>query len=233
MKWRSALLFWTLLAALDVQAETVHPTLSNGVVSYVGEGGQRREIQVGKKCADLWVAPDESIIAFIAIDKAQPANANNGEPFIEESSIYFARKSDQFRPVHIVLKKLLIAGRVWTVVRQPSVSPDLKTVYFSVPFTMTSWKLLSTSLTTHAYTIVGNADSYCVVWGGEYSGELLMQVRREENTGVKYPCFVRSKSGTVAKVADEDKCWGFGEFAISWSREHGGSCRQPDVETGN
>jgi hypothetical protein len=225
------------LVALESHGEAVRPTLSNGVVSYVAEAGQRRQIQVGKKCADLWVAPDESVIAFIAIDKAQPATANEIEPFIEESSIYIARKSDHFKPVHLVVR-VAIDRRTWKVVRQPSVSPDLKTVYFSVPFTMTSWKLLSTSLPAHSYTTIGNADSYCVIWGGEHSGELLMEIRREADPtdpkpGVSYPCYLRTKSGALTKVADEGQCWGFGDFAVQWSRDHGGTCQPADVRINN
>jgi len=230
MRRPSVFLFCALLVALDGRGQALHPTLSHGVVGYIAEDGQRRQVEVGKKCADLWVAPDDSIIAFVAVDKAQPPTANESEPFIEESSIYVARKSDHFKPVHLVVS-VVIDGRTWKVVRQPSVSPDLKTVYFSVPFTMTTWKLLSTPLQDHSYTTIGDADSYCVIWGGDDSGELLMQVRREANTGVSYPCYLRSKSGTLTRVAGEDQCWGFGEFAARWSREHGGKCQPADVGT--
>lgn len=178
------------------------------------------------------MAPDDSIVAFVSIDKAQPATANGSEPFIEESSIYVARKSDRFKPVRLV-ENVVIDGRTWRVVRQPSLSPDLKTVYFSVPFTMTTWKLLSMPLSGHSYTTIGNADSYCAIWGGEYSGGLLMQIRREANSGVSYPCYLRSKSGALEKAADEDQCWGFGDFAARWSREHGGNCKPAELGTNN
>jgi hypothetical protein len=78
-------------------------TLSNGIVTYE-ENGRRKEIQVGKKCADLWVSPDESVVAFIAIHKSKPATPQEIEPFIQESSIYIARKSDHFKPVHLAVK---------------------------------------------------------------------------------------------------------------------------------
>jgi hypothetical protein len=217
------------LIALQCRGGAVRPALSNGVVSYVADDGRRREIQVGWKCADLWVAPDESVIAFIAIEKAQPATANEIEPFIEESSIYIARKSDHFRPVHLVVRAA-IGRRMWKVVRQPSLSSDLKTVYFSVPYTITSWKLLSASLPAGSYRTIGDADSYCVIWGGEHSGELLMQSRREADLtspspGVSYACYLRSKSGVLSRVAGEGQCWSFGKFAARWSREHGGACQ--------
>ena len=198
MRWQPAVLTCAVLVAFESHGQTSRPTLLNGVISYNAEDGQRRMIHVGRKCADLWVAPDESVITFIAIDKVRPATGSETEPFIEESSIYIARRSDDFKPDHLVAS-VPIDGRVWKVVRQPSLSPDLKTVYFSVPFTMTSWKLLSTSLRARSYTTIGNADSYCVVWGGEHSGALLMEIRRESNSGVRYPCYLRSKSGTLTK----------------------------------
>ena len=235
MRRRPVVLASTFLIALQCSGEAVRPMLSRGVVSYVTQDGQRREIQVGRRCADLWVAPDESAIAFIAIERAQPATANEIEPFIEESSIYIAHKADHFRPVHLVVK-VTIDGRTWKVVRQPSLSPDLKTVYFSVPYTMTSWKLLSTLLPARFYRTIGDADSYCVIWGGEHSGEVLMESRREAdpkdpNPGVTYPCYLRSKAGRLTKVADGDQCWGFSDFAARWSREQGGTCHPAEVGT--
>jgi len=65
MRRRLGFLLCTLVV-LESRGEAVRPTLSNGVVTYVAEDGHRHQIQVGKKCADLWVAPDESILAFIA-----------------------------------------------------------------------------------------------------------------------------------------------------------------------
>jgi hypothetical protein len=189
---------------------------------------------VGKKCADLWVSPDGGAFAFISIEKAQPATANEAEPFIEESAIYIARRADHFVPVHVVVRPV-VDGRTWKVVRQPSLSPDLNTVYFSVPYTMTSWKLLSSSLSAGSYRILDDADSYCVVWGGEHSGQLLMQKRHEADpngpSGVTYPCYLRSKSGVLAKVANEDQCRSFSEFATQWSRDRGATCHPADLGT--
>jgi hypothetical protein len=53
-----------------------HFTISNGAVIHIDEAGRRHRIVVGKECADLWVAPDESAIAFIAIDKTEQSRAS-------------------------------------------------------------------------------------------------------------------------------------------------------------
>jgi hypothetical protein len=85
------------------QSAPIQATLDNGVIRYTAADGQRKSINVGKKCADLWVAPDESVIAFIAIEKdlgPDPA-APEVAPYITESSIYIARKSGGFAPVRV------------------------------------------------------------------------------------------------------------------------------------
>ena len=228
---RRSLLFLIGGCVLSLQGwgESVPPTLSNGVVTYTGENGQRKEIQVGKKCSDLWVSPDGSIIAFIAIEKAQPPTAHEVEPFIEESSIYIARRSDHFKPIHLAVK-VQIDERIWRVVREPKVSPDLATIYFFVPNTMTTWKLMSTAIPTGPYKTIADATDYCVVWGGDHSGDLVLLARHDPEPtakdpapGVTYPCYIRSQSGARTQLADE--CFeSFDKLATQWSREHGGTC---------
>ena len=220
-----------LLVTVQGRGDSVRPTLENGVVTYTASDGRRQEMQVGKKCTDLWVSPDESVLSFIAIEKAKPAAAHEVEPFIEQSSIYVARKSDHFRPVHLVIKTS-IGGRAWRVVRAPKVSPDLGTVYFFVPNTMTTWRLISTSLPRGPYEMIGDGTDYCVIWGGDHSGDLIILTRHDPNPtpsdpapGVTYPCYLRDQSsGARTKLADE--CFeSFDKLAIGWGREHGGSCR--------
>jgi hypothetical protein len=225
-----------LLAVTQSRGETPRITLSNGTVSFVDEDGRRRALRVGHKCADLWVAPDESVFAFIAIEKALPPTAQEIEPFIEESSIYIARRSDHFRPVRLDLGSVQINGKSWKVVRQPSVSPDLKRVYFLVPYTMTDWKLVSASPAANLRSIIGDAMTYCVVWGGKDSGDLLMMTRRDPTPsqpapGVTYPCYLSARSGGRSMIVDgvTQECWDFGAFSARWSREHGGVCRPTDA----
>jgi hypothetical protein len=227
-----AIMMCIMLIALQGWGAATRITLANGIISYVDEDGQRKRIAVGKKCADLWSAPDGSVIAFIAINKAE---ADTVEPFIEESTIYIARERDKFKPTPVIVRPT-IGDHTWEVGRQPSISRDFKTLFFSVPGTTTSWKLMSTSLPPSAYTFIGDVDSYCVVWGGAHDGDLLLQSRRDTQAsrprqGVTYPCYLRTKAGDLTAVANEGECWNFGEFATRWGREHGGSCQQPWLGT--
>jgi hypothetical protein len=192
----------------------------------VSADGHRKEILVGgKKCADLWVAPDESVIAFITIDnRSEPPDDTDWDPSIQ-SSIYIARLSDGFKPLRVALQPIHFRGRRWTFVRDPSVSPDFKTVYFAIPYTMQEWRLVSSTLPNGSPTMIGDVNAYCVLWGGMHSGELLTQKRDYGPTGVAYNCYLRSKSGQRAMVAEDRECGAFDVFAVRWSAEHGGACR--------
>jgi hypothetical protein len=213
------------------QSQGRNPRLSGGVISYV-ENGERLELKVGKPCSDLWVSPDGSVIAFIAIEKAQPPTSNEQGPFIEESSVYVAWRSQHFRPTRLDIDLVSIDGKPWRIFRQPSVSPDLATVYFLVPYTMTTWRLFSRPLVDGSVKDLGDAMAYCVVWGGQYTGDLMTVVRRESTTGppprgVTYPCYLSGQGASRTNLADgvSQDCVEFGAFSARWGEEHGGVCR--------
>src|SRR5207247_3963957 len=159
-----------LLLATRGQGQNSKPTLVNGVASYV-ENGQRKEINVGKKCADLWVSPDGAVVAFIGIDKAERGD------FIVESSVYIAKKVDRFKPQAIPVKPFTLHGRSWSVVRSPSLSPDLKTLYFLVPEFAAGATLMQMNLPRGTPQSIRDAAGYAVIWNGKDSGDLLLQVR--------------------------------------------------------
>ena len=46
------------------------PSIKNGVITWTDRDGRQRPLNVGSKCADLWVSPDGEIIAFIALGPA-------------------------------------------------------------------------------------------------------------------------------------------------------------------
>jgi hypothetical protein len=207
------------------------PTLYRGIISYV-EGGRRHQIDVGKPCSDLWVSPDGRVIAFIAVQKAEPPTPTERGSFIEESSLYIARKSDRFKPVPLDVGPVSIGGNQWTVFRNPSLSPDLRTIYFEIPDTMTTWKLLKRAVSGGVPTVLGDVMAYCVVWNGERSGDLLTMVRQDSTSGrpaagVRYPCYLSSQAGEPIMVADgmSQSCFAFDDFSMRWSSKHGGVCR--------
>lgn len=225
MRRRLTILACGAAIAAQSSAQPMPPKLSNGVITYTTSTGKQGFINVGRKCADLWVSPDQSVIAFIAIDKESGHSPDN-RPVIEKSTIYIARQSDHFAPIRVRLRPIVINGRLWEVVRNPRISPDHRTMFFEIPYTITTSKVMSVAQPSTAYKTIGDATAYCVNWGGKRSGDLLLQRRHfsdDPSTGVVYRCYLRNQSGMETKIADE--CSNFQEFANRWSREQGGACQ--------
>lgn len=211
------------------------PTLSDGVISYTEEGGERKTIDVCKPCSDLWVSPDESIIAFIGIDEGPVEHVGpftTVGPNILASRIYIAMGTDHYRPVRVNVGPVVVDGTEWRVLRHPSLGPDLKTLYFEIPYAATSWLLMSITLPAGPpQALDGTTIGYCPMWGGRYSGDLLMMRRRfpdpaeiAAGIGVQNPCYLRDSAGSDREVAEEGECFDFAAFAKVWSAKTGGSC---------
>jgi hypothetical protein len=108
-------------------------------------------------------------------------------------------------------------------------SPDLKSVYFLIPATATSWFLMRASTTGGAARPIIFVEDYCVLWGGEQSGDVLTMTRHmgrpeEELTHWSYhvgPGLTRVRVGSVgSRERDGD----FRQFVIAWIHGHGGNC---------
>ncbi len=233
MSYRLALQFWCLVGV--GLAATPRFVVSDGTVVYTSEDGSQKRLDVGKRCLDLWVSPDESVIAFVGIDKTRmPDEAplfGSKHAMIEQSTIYVATSADHFVPRPVVSRSFDVGGRLWSVLREPSVAPDGETVFFEIPISMTTWRVMSLSLSSGAYRSVGNGTLYCVVWGGWYAGSLLLQeryVRRDLSAGaqaIAYRCHRVGRSGALDTLSDD--CSDFGAFVDQWSRVHAASCRVP------
>lgn len=204
--------------------------LINGTVSREEAGGTRRIIDVGKRCIDLWVAPDESVVAFTAID----TEGGGPDPLIRATSIYIAEASTDYSPVRIPLDPVKIGDRSWSLFRYPSLSPDRHVLYFAVPYTMITLKVLSTTLNAPVTQTVGDAVTFCVLWGGTHSGSLLLQERvipHSADTGIVYPCDLRYGNGEAKRLTKD--CWDFEAFARTWAKAHGATCTMPTSSTPN
>jgi hypothetical protein len=232
MRQEIVILFFLTSIALHGHAQTIKPMLKDGVITYLAKNGERTNVQIDRPCADLWVAPDEKLIAFITLDKTDKSRTINDVGYLEESSIHIAMKSDNFKPLTIAMKPISIRGMRWKVVREPSLSPDLKTLYFTVPSAMTSWSLFSTQMPTGENNLitVGKGSGYCVIWGGSHSGDLLINIRTigEAMPSASYPCFLRNKNGKLKRVARDNECAEFWNYAPKWSQKNGGVCRPPE-----
>ena len=204
-------------------------TIRDGEITYRSEDGMTKPIHTTKKCADLWVAPSGSIIAFITIDRAKIPNKElfgyPETPLPEKTSIYIAQKSNGFLPKLLTSNSVTINGRWWAVLRKPSLSPNQRILYFSVPYTMTTSKLIGFHLGSDQYKLLGDTTDYCTIWYGQYSGDQLFQKRylpEDPAKGVAYVCYLRSETGTPTKVGEP--CDDFERFTSTWTAKHGGIC---------
>lgn len=217
-----------LASAFCLNAQSAF-TIRDGKIAYRGRDGSAEQIRIKQKCTDLWVAPTNDIIAFISIDKSMPPGKNIfgyvEDALPEQTSVYVARRSNGFAPELVFSTRIKIAGLVWQVFRNPSLSPNRQILYFSIPYTMTTSKLFSFRLDSRQFRVVGDITSYCTIWRGRYSGDQLLQKRRlpsDPNEGIIYACYLRTKVGGIAKV--KERCEGFERFADLWTAAQGGSC---------
>ncbi len=219
-------LITVILFAAPGFTNSAKPELTDGVVTVIGEDGRRVAIDVGKRCTDLSVAPDESVIAFVGIEKSEP-QFPSGEPFIQESSLYIARRIDRFKPVRISVE-IPLNGRRWRVAEFPMMSPDGDALYFDVPNSMTSATLVRMKIPSGETTVIRpGVGEYCVIWGGEYSGGVIMSLRTmpklgDNDGGVTYPCYVTKPAGEI--VAEIGSDCDFQPTAAMWSRNHQAAC---------
>jgi hypothetical protein len=212
------------------RAGDLQAAVTDGAITYTDENGIRKSVNVGRKCTDLWTAPDGSLMAFITIERyttppRNPVLGYDEGPIIEESKIYIARRSERFAPQPVQVRPILIYGREWSVFRQPSVSPDGKTLFFEVPDSVVASMLVSMSLNSGASRQLGDVSDYCVIWYGRHSGELVVQGRYisdDPAPSVSYRCYLRDSRGASKDILDS--CASLEDFAKDWSRQNGASC---------
>lgn len=220
---RSVALVLVLGWSVCCRAEIV---LDNGVIRYADSNGHQRTVGISSRCADLWVSPDESVIVFIAVKESVMAiSPASSDLRIDRSSVYLARRSGGFVPVEVFDDTITVAGRSWHVFRHPRISPDLKMLYFEVPFTMTTSRLYCLDLDSRRLTDAGDEADYCVDWGGAHSGDLLVQIRAligDKEKGIEYSCYLQHL-GRASKIAAD--CEDFEDFERHWSKANASSCR--------
>jgi len=228
MKIRAASVVLGLCCAVFAFGEGLSARIDeNGVVSYLSAAGRRVDLTVGFRCSDLWVAPDESAIAFIA-DLGRKAGAVDIAPdeLPLRTEVFVALRRDGFTPVNLTPSMpVLIDGRSWEVFRHPRLTPDLNTVLFGVPYTLTTSQIIRETF-GQAARVVGDATDFCVVWGGSASGDLLIQNRQLDpnpRAGVEYRCYVWQSLAHATGVGED--CEDFFEFSQRWAGARGGVCR--------
>ena len=214
------------LATASSAPQASAPALKDGSISYTDDKGISHRIDVGGRCSDLWVAPGGSAIAFIRIDASQP-DPFAIEPFIKKSTVFIAIKAEAFAPHRVIFPSPKIDGRTWSVFRDPVTSPDLRTVYFDVPAAGTSAALMSVPATGGTATLIAYEQGYCVMWGGQYNGDLLMIAQRpgRPDEGLVQWYYRASNRRTMIPIGNRDRDGDFGTFVRKWANRYGGTCQ--------
>src|SRR5438067_2174960 len=116
-------LWGVILGCMPCTDSAFNFELTAGVIRYVGSDRHEKTIEVGRRCADLWVAPDESVIASVAIDSVHVPPLKSlpweKDPLPDRTSIYIAFRSEGFDPKLVISRSFVIDERSWSVVRRP------------------------------------------------------------------------------------------------------------------
>jgi hypothetical protein len=207
---------------LHASANDPHLELKNGTISYFDKDGARKTVEVGSQCADLWVAPDESIFTFISMDRTSGPDSY-GQLLIESSSIYTAEREDNYTPKRLPIKPVRDYDRDWEVFLNPKVLPDRGTVIFKIPVSVTSGDLFAYDAKTKMISkLEGAVEEYCTVWNGPMAGVILVQHRQMTDVGPTYACNAVSVNGKQTRLTEH--CDDFDKFLTEWSRTHGQQC---------
>jgi hypothetical protein len=187
-----------------------------GEVVMIFRDGREQALDVGWPCADLWVSPDKTVIAFVAVKKLGPRLS--GLP--QDTAIYVAFQKDGFKPVPIGVTSVMLAHRQWRVFRRPRVMPNVGSVVFAVPYTATADKLFAVKIPHGRAVPIGDASEYCAISKGKFTGQLITQVRTSDVTnGVSYSCRLRSLIGKEAVL--NRHCEDFDDFVSTWTALNG------------
>lgn len=152
------------------------------------EEGRLRWEQKGSNeltCGDFWMAPDQSAVVMTAVDRSN----------LKETFFLLWQSKQPMTLVELRVPELdreaLPHGRLF---RYPQLSPDGKLLYFEIPVSMTGVsQLLSITVNEkRRVEAVTHEAEYCVVWGGKYSGRLLV-TQRESGDSLERPIVYRRR----------------------------------------
>jgi hypothetical protein len=215
-------------------AGVLHAAITDFAVTYSDEDGTAKKIDVGKRCADLWVAPDESALAFIAIE-AGTGLLDHGEPDITKSTIYITRKSNHFLPERIAAEGAMVKDLPPSPFRYPSLSPNQTLLFFSMD-DGGEWTILAYDRRINTVETLSRGRAYCTVWEGPFAGAVLVYQRypapgqtappNRENESWANRCVVRApgRKETIGSCSE----FGSGPGShLPLNEPHGAACSKP------
>jgi hypothetical protein len=188
-----------------------HFQIEKGRISYEDSHNRLRYIEVRKPCLDLWVSPDESVIAFISVDDSDGEDLN-GDPFVTKSTVYVARRETGFRP-ETASSDTAPSGFSY---RFPKVLSDRKTVIVGLPTSATSMTLEAIKPNRQNIRLAQSVVRFCSIWNGPHRGEIIAQQRVLLDDSVGARCIHIGVGGKPFEVPID--CSHFVAASEAWSK---------------
>lgn len=166
-------------------------------------------------CGDLWMAPNQTAVVMTAVEATSPQ-----QPFF---LVWQSSRPAQINKIRV--PEMETGVGLNRIFRFPQLSPNGKLLYFETPIAVTGSLLFSITLDDRRRVVsVADEVEYCVVWGGRYSGRIVVSQReydasmggavihRQRLLGMAYP---------GSKIGEEPD---LRPFVDKWLRSNGGQC---------
>ena len=156
------------------------PRCENGRLQWEEKGGYSDFV-----CGDSWTAPDRSVLVMTAVGNSNP------------NETYFLLWQSN-RPTILTEVRVPALDRkappYERLFRYPQLAPDRRLLYFEILASVTGVSQLFSITTNEDRRVkaVTYEAEYCVIWGGKYSGKLLV-TQRERGDSLDRPVVYRRR----------------------------------------
>jgi len=210
------------LTGIATPGYSAPPRIEKGAVVVTLSNGAVRRLETGSAAFDLWTSPDNSLIAFATADSHLRTTVDDPDPLYKSSSIYVAAEDRDYAPVLLLRGPLKIGSLKLERFNSPRFGPGRKTIYVKGGYTMTTDVILAIDIDSRKVRFVGYATDFRVIWGGQYSGELIFMIRHlpyNGSEGISYECRVGASPEKSRLV--KANCVDFLGFTREWAGKNG------------
>ncbi len=196
-RWVAALLLLLVPVAICAQRAVEE----GGNVILLDPDGFRRQVTSSGRDYDPSLSPDRSRIIF-----AHRVRGSLDNPDTLVSELWIAEATSGWRP-HIVFRTpVKIEGQSFSAFFSPQLSPDNRYAYFLIPFASVTEGVVRLDLPSGKTAFVVAAMRFWVVPGGQYSGDLIAQVRKAKvGAGYYYWFYLFSPDGKELGLIGPDE----------------------------
>lgn len=167
---------WAALVLLILAS----PAVSVGAERYAAAGvrhgnvfvklptGEEKQVTFKGTDSQPILSMDHNRVAFIRASSSEPTNASRTEIWVIQD----------LAPKAVLAREIEVNGLRFHQFSNPQFSPDQEHLYFEVPYASVTNAVLKLSAATGAVEFVSTAVRWSVVYGGKFTGALVLQQRR-------------------------------------------------------